>query len=158
MADDKNKIAGWLDALDEGTSDAPAGDHVKSAVAINPNLVREKQQAELMRELESAQKSDKDILAGLAGADITKTIFSLEQRFRTERAALRQKIARAQQQATELPQKTLDKVITAILTHDPNMAAPKTLTALQQKKGFLDLIGFSARKVIDRQMQDEKRR
>lgn len=165
------KLNAWLDALDgdEATTptptaaEGPTGEVLRQAMAINPNLFKEKKEAELRTEMEKAQKqsSEKKQLDSSLDhlpQDLTKAILFLEQKFYEEKSSLKMQIAKLQQQERELPARVLDRVIGSVLLQDPNMVSPKTLEILSMKREFLSVVGFSARKVIDKQIADEKKR
>ena len=154
-----DNLSGWLDAMDEAAPEekqGPTGDAVRSAMQINPRL-GEKSEKQVLQEVEAAQKSEKksDFFADVPNTGINLTVTYLKPRFYEERARLKQKMAQVRAAMEALPEKALERVIAAMLTHDPEMAAPKTLGLLSDKRQFLEAIGFSARKVID---AEKKRR
>ena len=171
MADDKKKnLNAWVDQLDEADqgetkaeTQGPAGELLRQAMAINPQLFKEKQESQLRKEIDAAKREaeEKKPLqqqTGSSGGDLTTAILEAEERYFTEKNRLRQEIARLQAEEREMPGKVLERIINAVLLLDPNMVSPKTLEILSMKKEFLSTIGFSPRKVIDKQIASRGRK
>lgn len=170
MGNDKpSNVDAWLDALDEEDGaaltqdDGTPGEVVRSALAINPALFADQREGDVQKavaaaQLEGHQAAGKDLFADLGYDDIVKAILVLEQRFSEEKTQLQQRVAQLRTHAKSLPQRVLERLISTVLTHDPNMADDKTLRMLDEKRHFLQVIGFSVEKVVARQMQQEKDR
>lgn len=150
-------------ADDETKKGAPSIDQFKTMVRMNPALRKAgldtaQSAGELKAQLEEAKKNVRVKQAIEGGAAVEKAatigaptlataIASLEEKFFTEQTAHMKQIQELQVQERELPKNALDRIVHAILTHDPRMASPKTQELLRLDREFLDAIGFTPKSV-----------
>lgn len=76
--------------------------------------------------------------------------------FQQEKRDLESQISILQAKLNGLKGKYLNDVADALGRLDPNLGSPVTHEALKQKKPFLDLIGFTTAKYLERQRQTRK--
>lgn len=161
MADSKNDLAGWADSLDE---DAPVEgldkDTLRRAMELNPQLKAQLggtnkvvQQLEQAAQHNREAKADAPRRQGNAASSLAEGVRQAQERYQTEVRRLQQQLAKTQQEMAQLKPQTLDRLIEMVIAADPNMSSVYTQELLKMQAPFLNEVGFSARKVIERQLK-----
>lgn len=144
-------------------------DVLRKLMQMNPNLRGGKTTEDLMRQVKStmnetqkpatlspAQKQPppKSAIAGnqqKAGGDILDAVSHAKTDFDKEMKRFDAELKKLQEDRAAYQQKALLKLIDDCLAVDPGLTSPKSQYVLQQEKAFLDKIGFSMQKLVDRQ-------
>ncbi len=74
-----------------------------------------------------------------------------EKQAQAELQAAQKKLSELAARKTQLKGAACDRFIDAMLAIDPNMTSPKTNVVLQSEKAFLDQIGFSPQRLLERE-------
>lgn len=143
-------------------------DVLRKLMQMNPNLRGGKTTEDLMRQVKStmkdapkpvavqsntAQKPGSAISPGAARSDILDSVINAKAEFDKEMKRVDAEVKRLTEERVAFQQKALMKLIDECLAIDPGLTSPKSQYVLQQEKAFLDKLGFSMQKLIERQKQ-----
>lgn len=160
MTEKPKNAKGWGSQLD-GQADAPSPGNdsatLQKALQINPNLalqgtddiMKQMQQASTQRTALKPEKVDVDKGARPPPANLAAGIAEYAEKYQTDINRINQEIALLQRQKAELAPKTLERVLELVVKYDANMTSPITTEVFKTHKGFLDTVGFTAKKVVD---------
>jgi hypothetical protein len=161
MANDKDTSALWGAELDG--KDAPVDGIDRAAVQrvldLNPEMQKRLgSTSDIIKSLETASAARP--VGGSTETEAPRQTMNLvegmehhKQRYQTESKRLAEELKRVQTQIQQLAPTTLERVIELFLQHDPNMNTAFTQEILKMEGQFLQSIGFSIRKVIEKQMK-----
>ena len=162
MAKEVDDADAWGAELDG--KDAPAvgvnREMLRKALSLNPALKKHATTNDIMNQLDAAQAqrtvATPDEPRSTAPTDLVEGLTTIRQRTQEDRKRLKEDIAKLQAQEKSLLPRALDRVIDMIIALDPNMTSVQTTELLKMEAVFLNEIGFSPRKVIDKKMQKKK--
>ena len=150
----------WGSTLDG--REAPAigvnEDMLRKAIALNPSIKQGKDTVDIMKELSAAQASrtvaqPQQEAPKAKPKDIVEFVLSAKEKYESERKRITAEKQKLDQEEKQLAPKLVERMIDVMLELDPNMTSPQTQEMLKMQAGFFNVIGFSARKVIERKMQ-----
>lgn len=155
MADDDDLDA-WGSELD-GKATPQVGmtrDVMHQARMLNPNLASQGSTTELLNKVKGAQPAPVAAQAPKVGLsqqpDLAGGLLQVQARYKESKARLQQEIAALQAQLKDVPSKALEQVVNLVIDIDPNMVSPQTHELFKSETAFLNEIGFTVRKVIDK--------
>jgi hypothetical protein len=156
MADDEDA---WGSELEEDTGAGGVNkDILRKARALNPALAQQGSTTELFSKIKggagtpaSAPAAGGGILKG--NVDFATAFYETQGKCKEERKKLQDEITKLQKQLAEINPRTLDRVVDLIISIDANMVSPQTQEILKTETQFLNEIGFTVRKVIDKKMK-----
>ncbi|MCC6808717.1 MAG: hypothetical protein IT381_14930 [Deltaproteobacteria bacterium] len=149
-------------------------DVLRKLMQMNPNLRGGRSTEDLMRQVKTTMKdapSQKPASVGVAsgkppppksavqspqqkgGGDILDAVVAARADFEHQMKRFDAEQKRIQDERAAYQQKTLLKLIDECLAVDPGLTSPKSQYVLQQEKAFLDKLGFSMQKLVERQKQ-----
>ncbi len=138
-------------------------DVLRKARALNPALAAQGSTTELFNKVKQASASAPGTGAATKGGgeggsllrstDFATAFYEGQAKFRDEKKAVQQEIAELQKRLGDLAPKALDRLLDLIIQIDPNMMSPQTQEILKTETVYLNEIGFSVRRVIDRKMK-----
>jgi hypothetical protein len=140
-------------------------DVLRKLMQMNPNLRGGKSTEDLMRQVKTTMKDSGKPGAPAGGAaqktgtakgDILDSVLAAKTEFEAASKRYEVEMKRLQEEKTATQQKLLLKLIDECLATDPGLTSPKSQYVLQQEKAFLDKLGFSMQKLVDRQKQLKK--
>lgn len=136
---------------------------IQRARALNPQLAAQGSTTELFNKMTDKEPPAKPAAAQAQaqrpaaavneGPDILGGFTQLQKEHDKQRQKLDEAIAKLQAERNALPNKTFDSLVKLIEAADPNMTSPQTKELLRTEAKFLESIGFSIRKVIERRRQ-----
>ncbi len=161
MSDPKNDLSGWAESL--GNGDAPVEgldkDTLRRAMQLNPQLkaqlggtnkvVAQLEKAAQDRPAPGAEKVERRPQA----ANLAEGVKQTRERYQAEIRRLQEQLAKTQRDIAALKPQTLEKIIDLVIDADPNMSAVYTQEILKMEQSFFTEVGFTVRKVIDRQLK-----
>ncbi len=169
MADDKrdDQPVSWND-LAEGDEQrlGVSKDVLRKLMQMNPNLRGGKSTEDLMRQVKTTMKEapkeapkpaaappPKSAVAPSGGdkGDMLEAVLKSKHDFDAHNKRFEAELKRIQDERAAYHQKALNQLLDACLVIDPGLTSPKTQYVLQQEKAFLDKLGFSMQKLIERQ-------
>lgn len=142
--------------------DAPAvglnREMLRKALSLNPALKKHNTTTDIMEQLEKASSERKVVQSEEPSerrvvTDLVEGMVQVRDRYLDDKKRLRAEIAKLQAQEKELAPKALDRVLDMILQIDPNMTSVQTTTMLDMEKTFLNEVGFTPRKVIEKKLK-----
>lgn len=163
--DDKKKanVNAWLDAEKpaEPAQEGPSGQMLRAMAAINPALKGGDSTAKFIANAKGALAGKGDTPVGsapkptaanpLAGVRDADHLFNVsEQRFAQEKRELETQISLMQAKLAGMKDRHLGEMMDKLAEIDANLSSVVTQASLQSYKRFLDGIGFSAQKFIER--------
>lgn len=162
MGKEVNDADAWGAELDG--KDAPSvgvnREMLRKALALNPSLKKHATTNDIMNQLDAAQSqrtvAQPDEPRSTAPTDLVEGLTTIRARTQEDRKRLKEEIAKLQAQEKTLLPRALDRVIDMIIAIDPNMVSVQTTELLKMEAVFLNEIGFTPRKVIDKKMQKKK--
>ncbi len=167
MGDNKanDDIAGWADALDG--DDAPVEgldkETLRRAMQLNPALKAQLggtnkvlEQLEKAAEKRAHAPTEEKNDAPRRPANLAEGLKQARERYQSEVRRLQEQLAKTQRELQQLKPQVLEKVIDLVIDADPNMSSAYTQELLKMEQAFFGEIGFSARKVIDRQLKTRR--
>ncbi len=89
--------------------------------------------------------------AASGGGDILNAVTAARGDFDKETKRFDAELKRLQDERAAFQQKLLLRLIDECLAVDPGLTSPKSQYVLQQEKAFLDRLGFSMQKLVERQ-------
>lgn len=160
-----DELAGWGELV-EG-KDAPVEgrdkETLRRAMRLNPALKAQLgTTSHVMNQLKKGappgskpNPSDrtKEPARPVSQGNFAELVAQAKARYATDLKRLREQLAKAQADIAALKPQTLDSVISGLVSVDPNMVSPVTLAVVTREKAFLDDIGFSADKVVERHLR-----
>ncbi len=144
-------------------------DVLRKLMQMNPNLRGGKTTEDLMRQVKSTMKDSgakpataaankpqapSSAIGGKAaggGGDILNAVTAARGDFDKETKRFDAELKRLQDERAAFQQKLLLRLIDECLAVDPGLTSPKSQYVLQQEKAFLDRLGFSMQKLVERQ-------
>lgn len=87
------------------------------------------------------------------GRSLTDVVRDLKASLDEQRKAIATERAALDRKERELRPAICAKMIDALLAIDPNMTSPKTAYLLSQERAFLDAVGFSTQRLVERESQ-----
>lgn len=152
----------WDDALDD--SKAPqvgaSKEMLRKALALNPAMRKLVPDSTVLLERIESAKRGKPMpteaaaivpSASAAPNNLTDVLRLLRSDLDEQKKAIAAERALLDQREKALLPALCDRMIDAVLAIDPNMTSPKTAFILKQEKPFLDAIGFSTQKLVERE-------
>jgi hypothetical protein len=162
MADDEDDDEVWGAEISGGAA-PKAGvtkDTMRKARRLNPELAKQGSTTELLNMVKGGQSASSQSGAAKAsgnlGGELGSALNKIEEQHKDERKRAQEEIAKLQKLVAELGPKSLERVLELIMRLDPNLTSPLTQELLKSKATFLNDIGFSVRKVLDRQLNAKK--
>jgi len=165
MADKKDEPVSWND-LAEGDDQrlGVSKDVLRKLMQMNPNLRGGKSTEDLMRQVKSQINDGPKSVDGTARptggsavsapkGDVLDAVIATKADFDTQMKRFDAEQKRIQEERAAYQQKALLALIDNCLAVDPGLTSPKTQYVLQQEKPFLDKLGFSMQKLIERQQK-----
>lgn len=159
---DDDAAAAWGAEFD-GKEDAPAvgvnKEMLRKALKLNPAMRDNANTADVMKILEkaSAQRTvaqpQAEQGAKAPPRDLVSGLVQYKDRHVEEKKRLQAELAAIQKQIAELSPRTLDRVMELFLAIDPNMTSVTTQEMLKMEGQFLNEIGFSPKKLIERKLK-----
>jgi hypothetical protein len=127
---------------------------VQKAIALNPSLRAQVADAGSLIERLGEAKADGPAVKGQKSAaprSLTDVVRDLKASLDEQRKAIAVERAALDKRDRELRPVVCEQLIDAVLAIDPNMTSPKTAYLLQQERAFLDAIGFSTQRLVERE-------
>ena len=156
MADDEEDA--WGDAIDDAS--APSNvtkDVMRKARQLNPALAAQGSTTELFSKIKGGSPASAPAggpTGGMLGKqDFAAGFYAMQERYKEDRKRIQAEIAKLQKALADTAPKTLEKLIELVIDVDPNMTSPQTQEIFKSEIAFLNEVGFSVRKVIDRKMK-----
>jgi hypothetical protein len=165
MTDKKNEPMSWNDLV-EGDEQrlGVSKDVLRKLMQMNPNLRGGKSTEDLMRQVKSQMKegpkaadargeSAKSAITTPSSdkGDVLDAVMRTKSEYDTQMKRFDAELKRIQDERTVFLQQALTKLIDQCLAVDPGLTSPKSQYVLQQEKPFLDKLGFSMQKLVERQ-------
>lgn len=159
MTDDDDDAWGAQIEDKAAPSSGVSKDVLRKARQLNPQLAAQGSTTELFSKMKGAQPgAPADSAARVQGGVIAKTDFAgafylAQTKYKEDRKRVQDEIAKLQKQLAETAPKTLERIVDLVIEVDPNMTSPQTQEILKTETPFLNEIGFTVRKVIDKKMK-----
>jgi hypothetical protein len=159
-SDPKDDEEAWGDQIDD--ADAPSAGTSKEifrkARSLNPQLAAQGSTTELFNKMKQGAAQKASAAANPAGpqVDLDELFERTKAGFVEARKKIEAEIARLQKEHAQIPISTLDTIMDALIEIDPNMTSPQTQEILKSEAQFLNQIGFTVRKVMDRKKVKRK--
>ena len=157
MADDEDAWGAELEE-DAGAAAGVNKDILRKARALNPALAQQGSTTELFAKIKGGQsgaaagaKPAGGILKG--NVDFATAFYETQTKTKEEKKKIQEEIAKLQKQLAEINPRTLDRIVDLVISIDANMVSPQTQEILKTEAQFLNEIGFTVRKVIDKKMK-----
>lgn len=161
MAKSDDEADEWGKALDG--REAPAiganEDMLRKALAVNPALKQGKKTTDILQDIKAAQSARTVAAPAAADAqkpkakDIVEFFLQAKERYEADKKRLIAERHKIEAEEKALAPKLVERMIEVMLELDPNMTSPQTQEMLKMEAQFLAMVGFSARKVIERKMK-----
>lgn len=158
----KKKMASWGSAV---SKDQPAvgvsSEMVKKAMALNPKLRQTMKTQDIVKQIANAGQGAAARAAGTPApaaipTDVMTEIIGARDDYKNELTRITAEEQRLAADRKAAKEKNLDRVLTAVVTIDPNMVSPRTLYVIEQEKQFLKDVGFDIGKVVERQSKPKR--
>lgn len=101
-------------------------------------------------------KTGPPVAAAAHVGDLLTAVATIKTAHEHETAKLDDEIKKLQGMQANMRGSTLDKLIDAILDIDPGLTSPKSNYVLGQEKKFMDSVGFSMERLVERQKTRKK--
>ena len=161
MADDDD-INAWDDTLEEKQAPQIGANKemLRKAMALNPALRAEGIDSTMLLDRLQAAKSGKPLptaakpAAGAPaapGRTLTDVVRELKAELDAKSRAIAAERAALDQREKALRPELCTRFIDAVLAVDPNMTSPKTAYLVTHEKAFLDAVGFTPQKLVERE-------
>ncbi len=144
-------------------------DVLRKLMQMNPNLRGDRttddllQQVKNMKPQTAAPRPVNPSSAATAAqtppagnGDVLDVVLEARAQLDRETKRIEAELKRLQDERAAFQQKLLGKLIDRCLAIDPGLTSPKSQYVLQAEKAFLDKLGFSMQKLVDRQKQLKK--
>jgi hypothetical protein len=162
MSDNDDELAGWGELVENKSAPVEGRDKetLRRAMRLNPALKAALgTTSKVMTALKKAPAPSpnpsthhKEAPRRAAG-NFAEAATQSKERYATELRRLQEQLIKTQREIAELKPHTLDSLVSALLDIDPNMVSPLTLAVLKKEQNFFNEIGFSADKVMERQLK-----
>ncbi len=138
-------------------------DVLRKLMQMNPNLRGGKTTEDLMRQVKSTINTSpppakqgvspaaKSSVSAPAKGDVLDAVLAARADFEQHMKRFEAEQKRLLDERSAYQQKALLKLIDECLAVDPGLTSPKSQYVLQQEKAFLDKLGFSMQKLVERQ-------
>ena len=173
MADKKSDVPATWNELAEGDEQrlGVSKDVLRKLMQINPDLRGGQSTEDLMKQVKTQLKTAPQATAGqqqkeapvatpLAKTqpqgDVYDLVIGAKTEFDREMQRLEFEIKRLQEERSAFGSRLCLKLIDQCLSTDPGLTSPKSQFVLQQEKAFLDKLGFSMAKLVERQKSLKK--